>query len=95
MFKVGQLLMHVEEGIIGTFLKEFRATGVGYITVVKTLDGREYKAPNNEWQSTEELRENLIESIFKNGKTSEITIYLSQELDKVMVIEQKKKVGVS
>ena len=43
----------------------------------------------------EELREKLIESIFKNGRTSEITIKLSQELDKIMVIEQKKKVGVN
>ena len=94
MSKVGQLLMNVEDGIIGTFLREFRATGFGDITIVKTLDGREYKAPSDEWKSTEELREILIESMFKNGRTSEVTIYLSQELDKIIVIEQKKEVGL-
>lgn len=42
----------------------------------------------------EELREKLVESIFKNGRTSDITIKLSQQLDKIIVEEQKKKVGV-
>lgn len=43
----------------------------------------------------EELREQLIESIFKNGRTSDKTIRLSQELDKIIVEEQKKKVGAN
>ena len=42
----------------------------------------------------EELREQLIESIFKNGRTSDKTLKLSQELDKIIIIEQQKKVGV-
>lgn len=43
----------------------------------------------------EELREKLIKSIMINGINSDITIKLSQKLDKVIVREQKKKVGVN
>lgn len=43
----------------------------------------------------EELREKLIKSIITNGINSDITIKLSQKLDKFIVKEQKKKVGVN
>ena len=49
MFKVGEKL-NSTDGIVGTFVREFRATGIGYLIVVRVADGREYKAPSNEWR---------------------------------------------
>jgi len=37
----------------------------------------------------EELREKLIKSIEENGRTSHITVHLSQELDKLIVRAMK------
>jgi len=37
----------------------------------------------------EELRDKLIKSIEENGRTSHITVYISQELDKLIVKEMK------
>lgn len=50
MFKSGQMLINRTDGIIGVFVREFRATGFGYITIVRVADGREYKAPSDEWE---------------------------------------------
>jgi hypothetical protein len=44
------MLINRPNGITGTFLREFRATGFGYITIVRVADGREYKAPSHEWE---------------------------------------------
>ena len=41
----------------------------------------------------EELRQALIESILTNGRKSEITVWISQYLDKEIVKEMKKQNG--
>lgn len=41
----------------------------------------------------EDIKEKLYESIEKNGRTSPITIELSQKLDTYIVMEQKKRYG--
>lgn len=44
------LLRNKTNGIIGELLRKFRATGFGWITVVRVPDGREYRAPSEEWE---------------------------------------------
>lgn len=43
----------------------------------------------------EELRDRLVSMLETTGKVTDEIVKLSQELDKVIVVEQKKKVGVS
>lgn len=49
-FKVGQSLINITNGIIGTFIKEFYATGHGMIIHVRVPDGRIYYAPSHQWR---------------------------------------------
>lgn len=43
-------LRNKTNGIIGTFVREFRATGFGMIVIVQVPDGRLYRAPKAEWE---------------------------------------------
>ena len=43
-------LIHVQTGNIGVFLKEYYATGHGYLTQIKMDDGRIYYAPSCEFK---------------------------------------------
>lgn len=43
-------LIHVQTGNVGVFLKEYYATGHGYLTQIKMDDGRIYYAPSFEFK---------------------------------------------
>lgn len=55
MFYKGQKIRNRTNGITGAYMRTFRATGVGEIIVVKCLDDREYRAPEYEWEDTDNL----------------------------------------
>ncbi|WP_306540857.1 hypothetical protein [Dysgonomonas sp.] len=43
-------LIHIYTGNIGVFIKEYYATGHGYLTQIKRDDGRIYYAPSGEFK---------------------------------------------
>lgn len=43
-------LRNKTNGITGTLVKEFKATGFGSIIIVRVADGRLYRAPKEEWE---------------------------------------------
>lgn len=43
-------LIHIHTGNTGIFLKEYYATGHGYLTRIKMNDGRIYYAPSGEFK---------------------------------------------
>lgn len=43
------LMKHLLSGNMGYFIKEYQATGHGYITQIKLADGRVYYAPSSEF----------------------------------------------
>jgi phosphodiesterase/alkaline phosphatase D-like protein len=51
MFYRGQVIKNITNGITGAYVKTFRATGFGNIIVVMCLDGRQYRAPEEEWKA--------------------------------------------
>jgi hypothetical protein len=51
MFCKGQRIRNITNGIVGTYLRTFRATGVGEIIIIQCPDGRQYRAPEYEWES--------------------------------------------
>lgn len=51
MFYKGELIRNIANGVTGSYLRVFRTTGVGEIIVAKCGDGRQYRAPEDEWES--------------------------------------------
>lgn len=47
--KNGDFVAHKENGIVGTVIKTYKPTGAERQTMIKTIDGREYHAPEKEW----------------------------------------------
>ncbi len=43
------ILKHLLSGHDGTFIKEYYATGHGYLTQIKLADGRIYYAPSSKF----------------------------------------------
>jgi len=43
------ILKHLLSGSVGTFIKEYYATGHGYLTQIELADGRIYYAPSYEF----------------------------------------------
>lgn len=51
MFYPGQIIRHKTNRIIGAFIKRYKVTGAGYSIRVMCMDGREYYAPEEQWEA--------------------------------------------